>query len=168
MHDKLSKLKSLIKEVVGVEPNLPFTAKVKSVEGVFCSVQVSDSLIIPNVRLRATANNDEQQLLITPKQGSKVLLLSNTGEISDLTVIKIDQVDKIEWKQNGLELSISADDEKVLIKNSKTSLVDLFVDMANIIKQLKVATGTGPSGTPLPDNIVQIQKFEKKFKQLLK
>ncbi len=182
--DKLSEIKKLLKEMLGNTTHTPFTAKVKSVEGITCTVEINGNLSIPNVRLRATANDGDNNLLITPKVGSKVMLLSNTGELDNLTVIKCDQVDKVEWKQDKIDLvcdsanksvkvindktTIESSENKVSVNNDKVSLIDLFQMLSDTIKQLTVSTGTGPSGTPLPPTISQLKQFETKFKQLLK
>ncbi len=165
--DKLSEIKALIKEIAGTSSNLLFTAKVERVEGDTCTVKLSDSLSIPFVRLKAT-EGVEQGLLLTPKEGSKVTLLSSSGKLDDLTVIKVDEVNSIQYKQDGLDVLIDSEDKKVCIKNEQVSLLDLMQSLSDIIKNIKVSTGTGPSGTPLPDTISQLQQFETQFQQLLK
>ncbi len=165
--DKLSEIKRLIQEIAGTSSNLPFTAKVKSVEGDTCTVKLSDSLSIPLVRLKATEGIN-QGLLLSPKVGSKVTLLSSSGELDDLTVIKVDEIDKIQYQQDDLNVLIDSTDKKVCIKNEQVSLLDLMQSLSDIIKNIKVSTGVGPSGTPLPDTIGQLEQFEIQFKQLLK
>ena len=72
------------------------------------------------------------------------------------------------FNENGLTVEIDSTDGKVKIKNAETSLFDIMQDLSTLLKQLKVYTPAGPSGTPLPDSIMAIQQFETKFKKILK
>lgn len=183
----ISEIKKLIREIVGANPNLPIPATVLSVDGDLCKVRIKSGLELTDVKLKATSNGDENYILITPKVNTNVLLLSHSGGLENLTVIKVDDIEKIEYKQNGLtveidsttpkvllkianDLEILADgtDKKVSLKNDTVSLVDLLQELADFLKQLKVYTPAGPSGTPLPDTIGAIEQFETRFKQLLK
>ena len=165
-------LKRLLKEIVGKGDNarlsgFPLTGEVVSVEGESCTVAI-DGVEIPDVRLKATINEAENFLLLTPVVGSLVLLISLTGEISDLTAIKFDEVEKIEYKQDGLNVLIDSADKKVMVKNDSTSLVDLFSSLVNVLNQIKVLTSAGPSTGLTPDSISLIEQFEAEFKTLLK
>lgn len=68
---------------------------VRSVEGILCTVEVG-GLEIPDVRLRASESNRGEQMLLTPKVGSAVLLGSPTGDLSTLVVLSVDEVERIE------------------------------------------------------------------------
>ncbi|EGV44244.1 hypothetical protein BZARG_791 [Bizionia argentinensis JUB59] len=183
----LGDIKKLLREVVGANPNLPIPATVISVSGDTCKVKLNSGLELTDVKLKATSNGDANFVLITPKANSQVLLLSLSGGLENLTVIKVDDVEKLEYQQDGIlvqvdsttpkvlvkvaeQLEILADgtDYKVSVKNNAASLVDVMQDLADLLKQLKVFTPAGPSGTPLPDSITAITQFETKFKQLLK
>ncbi len=166
--DKASEIKRLLKEIVGDNGNYPFTAIVTAVNGNTCTVKINEDLLVPGVRLKATTDNDDNYLLITPKIGSRVLMLSATGTMENLTVIQVDEIAKIEIIQSGLQVLIDSKDKKVSVKNEQISLVDLFSKMTEILKGLKVFTNVGPSGTPLPDTVLKIEEFETQFKQLLK
>jgi|SRR5690606_23731174 len=106
--------------------------------------------------------------LVTPKANTKVQILSLSGGLENMVVIKVDEVEKIEIVQGELEVVIDSTDNKVGVKNSVCSLKDLLQELADLLKQLKVFTPAGPSGTPLPDSIIAITQFETKFNQLLK
>lgn len=165
--DKLQQLKHNLKSIVDSNPNYPISGIIKSIENDTCTVELSEEFEISDVRLKSTAN-DEDNLLIVPKIGSKVIMLSSDGTIDNLTVIKIDVASKIIFNENGLKIEIDSTDGKVTIKNNTSSLFDLFKDLTTILKQLKVYTNTGPSGFPLPDSITAIEKLETDFKSLLK
>ncbi len=181
--EKIKQIREAIREIVGDQSNLPISAKVKSVEGLTCTVVLESGLEIPEVRLKPTSDGDNFSVLI-PKLESTVTLLSTTGDIDDLLVIMINEVEKIHYKQGSIEclidsdnneitvkngeVNISCDQNKIAVKNNNISLIDLFQMLNDTIKNLTVSTGTGPSGTPLPPTISQLQQFETKFKQLLK
>ena len=67
---------------------------VKAVDGITCTVTVGN-IDIPGVRLRASELDNDQQLLITPKVGSPVILGSLSGDLTDLAVLQVDQAASI-------------------------------------------------------------------------
>tara|TARA_R100000278_G_scaffold70220_1_gene55579 strand:- start:282 stop:785 length:504 start_codon:yes stop_codon:yes gene_type:complete len=164
----LTEVKKLIREIVGANPNLPIPATVLSVDGQRCKVELKSGLKLTDVKLKATINNSANYILVTPKVGSKVQIMSLSGNLDNMTVIKVDEVEKIEIIQGDLEVVIDSTDNKIGVKNSVCSLKELLQELADILKQLKVYTPAGPSGTPLPDSILAIEAFELKFDQLLK
>jgi hypothetical protein len=166
--DTASEIKALLKQIVGANSNLPVTGIVESIQGESITVKLISGLSISDVRLKATINEQSDFVLVTPKIGSTVLMLSSTGDLTNMTVIKSDQFEKIEICQGGLELLIDSTDSKISIKNKSVSLKEIFTDLGVLLKGLKVYTPMGPSGTPLPDSITAIESFETKFKQLLK
>lgn len=166
--DTPAQIKALLKEIIGANPNLPITGIVQSIQGQSCTVKLISGLDISDVKLKATIDDQSDFILVTPKIGSSVLMLSSSGDLTNMTVIKADQFDKIEICQGGFELLIDSSDSKISIKNQSVNLKEIFTDLGTLLKQLKVYTPMGPSGTPLPDSIMAIESFETKFNQLLK
>jgi len=166
--DKFSELKKRFRELIDFKNSLPILATVVAVDGVVCTVQINDTLKITDVKLRATSDESDNELLVIPKVKTNVLLLSLTGELDNLTIVKIDEVEKIIYKQDGLEILADGSDQKVSIKNKEKSLLELFQDLKTIIEGITVSTGVGPSGTPLPPTIQALTQFETDFKNLLK
>ncbi|RWX00910.1 hypothetical protein [Flavobacterium cerinum] len=161
-------IKQKLREVVGANPNHPIRGIVTATNGQTCSVKLISGLELPDVRLKVAISDSGDYMLITPKIGTDVLLISGDGTLDDLTILKADQVHKIEIKQGGLVVLFDSADNKVSIKNSEVSLKDIFTDQAALLKQLKVSTPQGPSGTPLPNTILAIEQWETKFNKLLK
>jgi hypothetical protein len=164
----LGELKRLIREIVGANPNLPISGVVTSVGSEVCSVQVSKDLVLTDVKLKATISESENFVMLVPKVGSDVLLLSLTGDLKNLCVIKVNEAEKIHYQQDGLEVIIDSNDGKVSVKNDQTSLVTILSSLASLLKALKVMTNDGPSGVPLPDTQTAIAQFETDFNQILK
>ncbi|KMQ70244.1 hypothetical protein [Chryseobacterium koreense] len=165
--DKLKQLKANFREIVGANPNFPITAEVLEIDEDTCTVKLPNGLEVPGVRLKATQDG-EDNLLIIPKVGSSVLVLSSDGTVDNLTVIKCDVAEKIIFNENGLEVEIDSETKKIKVQNEQTSLKQLFSQLTEILKTLKVFTPVGPSGTPLPDTIAKIIQFENDFKTILK
>lgn len=166
--DTPAQIKALIKQIVGANPNLPITGKVISVEGESCTVQLISGLKVSDVKLKATINGQDDFILVTPKEGTSVIMLSSTGDLNNLTVIKADQFEKMEIRQGGLIILVDSSDGKISIKNESVTLKEILTDLATLLKSIKVYTGVGPSGTPLPDSVLAIESFESKINQLLK
>lgn len=160
-------LKRLIREIVGAVPNLPIQAIVTKVEQFTCSVKIGE-LEVDDVLLKSSLENNDNYLVLRPKIGSPVTLLSVDGTLSSLQVVKVNEVEEFEYHHNGLTVQLDGKNEKVLVKNDSSNLYDLMNDLATIVKQLKVYTPAGPSGNPLPDTIARVTQFEQAFKQLLK
>lgn len=165
---KGTEVKNKLREIVSANPNLPLQAEVTAVQSETCTVRLASGLEVDDIRLKASVNNDADYLLIRPKVGSKVLLLSITGDLKDLAIIKTDQVKNIELKQGGMEILADATDGKVKIKNSGADLKEILDDLSALLKGFKVFTPSGPSGTPLPPVLAKINAFETKYKKLFK
>ncbi len=161
-------ISELIKSIGGYKAFKPIIADVISVDEDTCVVKLSTGLEIPDVRLKTIIEASGDYFIIKPAVDSKVWLMPLNDSIEDLMVIKIDKIQSFEIKQNGLNILFDCNDEKVLIKNNQASLIDLFQDLKDLIGQITVSTGTGPSGTPLPPTIASLTTFETKFKTLLK
>lgn len=164
--DRVAKLRENLKQFVNARPVLPVFGVVRSVEGDTCTVEV-DGLELSDVRLKTTADAAET-LLIIPTVGSRVMMLSVDGSIDNLTVVKSDHSDKILAKNGSFEMEVDLVSGKIGAKNATTGLYELFDQLQNILKLLKVYTPSGPSGTPLPDSIARIEGFESDFKTILK
>jgi len=163
----LEEIRRHLKEIVDAKDNAPFTAKVINVADDTCSIELVSGLQIDDVKLKSSTGSDNYLLLI-PKLQTQVTVISYTGTVDNLTVIKIDEVEKIVYKQAGLDIEIDSTDNKIKIANDSVSLKDILDALTGLLKQFKVFTPVGPSGTPLPDTIVKITQVETKFNQLLK
>lgn len=160
-------IKRLIREIVGVAPNLPLQAIVTKVEDFTISAKIGE-LEIDNILLKSQIENNDNFMVQRPKVGSPVTLLSVDGTLNSLQVVKINEVEEFEYHHNGLMVKMDGKDGKLIVKNETVNLYQLMSDLATIVKQLKVYTAVGPSGTPLPDTIARVSQFEQDFKKLLK
>lgn len=161
---------SLLKEAIGGNDNIPLIiGQVKEITGESCTVVFdTDEMELTEVRLKATINGEGNYMLQIPKVGSYVVCGSISGDLTDLCVLKADEVEQLQYVQGDLKILVDSTDGKVSVQSGSVSLVDLMQSMADILKGLKVYTNMGPSGTPLPDTIAAIEQFETDFKKLLK
>ncbi|WP_395974279.1 hypothetical protein [Chryseobacterium cucumeris] len=165
---KGKEIKTLLRDVVAANSNLPIQAEVTSLEDDTCSVVLASGLELNDVRLKASIGGDDDYFIQRPKIGSKVMLLSITGSLDDLMVLKADEIENFEFSSNGLKILIDSEDGKVKIGNGQTNLKKIFQMNVDLLKEFKVFTPSGPSGTPLPDVLLKINLFEMEFKKLLK
>lgn len=168
--DKHKKLLDLFRIAIGGNNNIPLVVgEVKEITGESCTVVFdTDGMELTEVRLKSTINESGNYLLTVPKIGSSVTLGSISGDLTDLCVVKVDEVERIEIVQGSLKILLDSSDNKVRIKSGDVGLLELMQSMATILKGLKVYTNMGPSGTPLPDTVAKITQFETDFKTLLK
>lgn len=170
---KLTEIRRKLKELMGDRLSLPINCKVVSVEGNSCTVELNGGFQLADVRLMATVNDDNNQFLITPKIGSKALVFSVSGTLDDLVLLKCDQVAKMSYVQDGLEVVIDSSTGKVSVKNDLVSLKDLFVMVHDLIMNLKVMGVGVPPGSLFtsnaidPGTIASLTNLQMKFQSLL-
>jgi hypothetical protein len=93
--DKLKRLDEALRQYSGTTNINIVAAEVLSVDGERCSVKIRENLEVTDVRLKATINGSGNKILITPVVGSYVLLGSLTGDEKDLTIVQMDEVEKV-------------------------------------------------------------------------
>lgn len=89
-----SKLKEYLKEIGGAREITIYQGIVKSVSGNVCEVAIGN-IVIPDVRLRASEQDDESEMLVTPKIGSAVTVGSLSGDLTQLVVLQVDHIETI-------------------------------------------------------------------------
>jgi len=166
--DKYAKLLVSLKQAVAPPKMLPiFSAEVKEITGESCTI-ILDGLELTEVRLKSTINGSANKIILSPKVGSIVLVGSLTGDLKDLAVLKIDEVEKVEYVQDGLKIVIDTTDKKVSIENEEVSFLGLMQELTGLLKDFRVYTPSGASGTPLPATVLKINEFEGHLQQLFK
>lgn len=156
-------VRQFIQQIVGDMWNLPLTAKVIQVDGETCSIKLSSGLELDGVRLKATQTEKEQKIMLTPRIGSDVIVFSQSGDLNNLFVVQINEVDKIELVNEAMQITL---EDKVSIVVDGVDLGQTLANLCEAIKTLTVSTGTGPSGTPLPPTQQKIQQLERDLKTL--
>jgi hypothetical protein len=163
---KASEIKKALMEALGNNPNLPITAEVVSVQDRTCTVKLVSSLVLSDVRLCATINEASDSLLITPKIGSEVIIMSQTGALSGLMVIKVDAVENIKYKKNDFEFIIDGTTGKVTLKKSGANFGGLVNELIDTIGAAQIITPVGP-GSINPATVAQLNIIKTKFNLIL-
>lgn len=157
-------------------------ADVVKITGESCTVKMGD-LQLTDVRLKATVNGEENKILLLPKVGSKVLVGSLTGDMRDLCVLKIDEIEKVVYQQRETKILIDATQnsikcdaagtlielkEKVRVENPAFNLLNLVLEFIGICKSEIHMTNAGPTVSLNPASMAKFVALENKFKALLK
>lgn len=145
-----------------------YVGSVVNVQGRHCTVKLASGLTVTKVKLSASINDNNGEMLMVPKQGTQVLMLSLSGSENNLAVVKADDVEYVSYKQGDLELLIDSRDGKVDVHNAQVSLVGLMDELVQLLRAFKVHTPAGPSGTALADVVLKIDAFETNYKKILK
>lgn len=163
--EKASKIKQLLQGFQN-KPNTLLTAQVVSVQEPFCTVKVQEGLEVSGVRLLATNGNSEHTILTIPKIGSEVLVLSQSSGVDNLVVIKIDQWQKVQLKQNDFELVVDAETKKVTLKKAGANLGQSLSQLTQALQNAQIITPQGP-GTFDPATIATLVSIKTAFENLL-
>lgn len=168
--DKLAEIKKRLQAVVNANPNFPIAGKVTAVDVETCSVKLVSGLVLSDVKINASVTGSADYLILEPAINSDVLMLSGDGTLSNLYLIKVDQIAKFKFSQSGMKVEFDSIEKKIKIENGTVNLKDLFSDLANIINSLKVAVVAvgAPSGTITPDVVTLVSSFSTKVNALLK
>lgn len=167
--DKYAKLNEVFKNAFGNKAGMQIMAgAVVEITGDTCRVALNADLTLSDVRLKISIGDSGDFLVIYPVLNSLVLMGSLSGDLKDLAVIKCQNIERIEYQQDGLKLKIDSTDRKISVANDEVSLIGLFQGLTDLLKGFKVFTPAGPSGTPLPPTILALNEFETNFKKLLK
>ena len=73
---------------------------VKSVDGDRCSVDFA-GLVISDIRLRASLADVNKKMLVVPKVGSAVIVGSLSGDLDNLVVLQVDEVESVTGGELG-------------------------------------------------------------------
>ena len=124
---KIQDIKEAIRTIVGKGNggSLFLVGEVKSVDGESCTVDVA-GLEIDEVRLTAVNDGADGKLLLTPKEGSMVLLADMSGgTLRDLAVVGFTNVEKVEATCDSIELNGGDNGGLVNIESLKNNLDSL-------------------------------------------
>lgn len=140
----LSEIRKSICTMVSKRGVVAFTAQVVSVDGECCTVDY-DGLQVSDVRLRAVVNGEQSKILVTPKVGSYVMVVSLTDDMTQLIVSAFSEVDKIEIDTGKIVLNGGQNGGIVNI----TQLTQKLNDMVNRFNaHTHTATTIGGTTTP--------------------
>ena len=144
----MDQYKELRERLRGVAPQQEMSILqgiVKSVSGCTCEVEIG-SLLVPDVRLRASETDDNGEMLIVPKVGTAVIVGSLSGDYANLVVLSVDHVESITI--NGGKLG------------GLVNIEDLTKKINELIKVVNNHTHQGTHG-PTGPLLTKAQEFKK-------
>lgn len=155
--DSLSEIKKHIEEMAGRKGFVSFTAKVVDVSGETCTAAVDD-LSLSDIRLRSVVNAENSKMLVTPKIGSYVTVLdTSNGNLTDLVVVAVSEVEKIEIDTNGTVIFNGGGNNGLVkiedLHNRLKALEKAFNNHTHtitVIGAVPASPATPPSATELP------------------
>ena len=133
-----------IKTAVGPAALTVYQGIVVSVEDITCTVRFGSS-DVSGIRLRASEASEEAQMLIVPRVGSAVIVGSLSGDLTQLAVLSVDAIDRIEV--NGGKLGGLINIEALTAKINE--LVNSFNAHTHTIQPGGVVCGEFPNGSPV-------------------
>jgi len=164
--NKAAEIKKALIEALGANPNLPITAEVVSVEENTCTVKLVSELVLSDVRLCATISEDTDLFVLVPKVGSEVVLISQTGKLSGLMVIKVDAIETIKYKKGTFEFMIDGTTGKVTLKKEGANFGGLINELIDAVSGAVITTPSGP-GSISPATVTQLTQIKAKFNLIL-
>lgn len=164
--DTAAEIKQSLVKALGITPNLAITATVVSIENDTCTVKLLSELVLSDVRLKATISDDQDYFLIVPKIGSEVILMSQTGALSGLMVLKVDAVEKIIYKKGSFEFVVDGTEGKVKLKKGGANFGNLVSDLIKEISDAIILTPAGP-GQIATSTKTKLTALDTKFKTIL-
>lgn len=142
-----------------------FSAEIVSVnrDNGSCIVK-SRGLEYTDVRLSSIIDESQNKIYLFPKEGSSVLVSKINNDIHALYIEAYSEIEEYYLKIDDSEFNV--DQSGILIKKGEENLQLLMLDLIKAIKQMKFTTNTG--STIKLVNIIDFEKLEPRFKQLLK
>lgn len=133
-----------LREAVGPAPIAVYQGIVVSVEDITCTVRFGE-MDVAGIRLRASEADQDAQMLVVPKAGSAVIVGSLSGDLSQLVVLRVDAIERIEI--NGGQLGGLINIESLTDKIN--ALVDAFNGHTHTIPSSAITCGPYPNSTPV-------------------
>ena len=133
-----------LRAAVGPAAITVYQGIVVSVEDITCTVRFGD-IDIAGIRLRASEASNEAQMLFVPKTDTAVIVGSLSGDLTDLVVLAMDAIDRIEI--NGGKLGGLVNIESLTSKINE--LVNAFNNHTHIIPSGEIVCGEFPNAKPV-------------------
>ena len=150
-----------------VEKSIPITVTegtVKSVDKVkrTCDVERDDLPEIFDVRLAATLEPGDDDLIVFPKEGSRCLVALVEGQPTDAFMLSATDIEEVVLRIGESEMIINKDvirakigtsefemgKEGLILKHDE-SIKDVLTKIVDAMMAITVTTAQGPSGTPI-------------------
>lgn len=142
--DDYRELAERIRALGGTRQTTLLQGIVKTVDGLTCSVEFG-GITIDGIRLRASEADNDSHILIKPKLNTPVIVGSLSGDLRELVVLAVDQVEEVEV--HATKITINDGQNGGLIKIS--DLTEKINGLVNTFNSHTHQGAHGPTGTPL-------------------
>jgi hypothetical protein len=148
-----------LRAAVGPQAITVYQGIVVSVEDITCTVKFGD-IDVSGIRLRASEASEDAQMLFVPKVDTAVIVGSLSGDLTELVVLAMDAIDRIEI--NGGKLGGLVNIEALTSKIN--DLVEAFNAHTHTIPPAGVVCGEFPNANPVnvPAPLKKASRFDKK------
>lgn len=145
-----SRLAKNIRDIAGSSQIAIYQGIVSKVDGSSCAIRFGRQEIT-DVRLRASLSKNDKQILIVPREGTAVVVGSLSGDLSELVVLKVDEIESIEVNGGKLGGLINIEDLTKKL-NNLVNEVNALKNKFNTHTHTVATTGTSAaqSGTAAP------------------
>lgn len=133
-----------IRELMGGGTVTIYQGEVVKVEEKTCAVRFG-SQTVDGIRLRASLTDRDRQCIAVPKVGSAVIVGSLSGDLSELVVLQVDEVESIEVNGGKLGGLININDLTGKL-NKLVNEVNMLKSQFNGHTHTGTIEGTSPSG----------------------
>ena len=145
-----------LRDAVGPAPITVYQGIVVDTDGITCTVRFGE-MDVAGIRLRASEAPNEAQMLVVPKKDTAVIVGSLSGDLSQLVVLSVDAIERIEI--NGGQLGGLINIQQLTDKINE--LVDAFNSHTHLIPTAGVTCG--PYTSVAPVNVPAIKTKAKKL-----
>ena len=148
-----------IKAAAGPREIAIYQGIVSSVQENTCTVRFGEQEV-SGVRMRASTTDVAKQLLIVPKVGTAVVVGSLSGDLSDLVVLLVDEVDRIEL--HGAQLGGLVNIQPLV--EGMNAIVRAFNSHTHQVATGDVVTpgGNNTAPVPVPAPSRKLDEFDRK------
>lgn len=112
--DNNRRLLENIRKAAGARQITVYQGIVKEIDGITCTCTFG-SVTVSGIRLRASLSDNSRQMLIIPAEGTAVIVGSLSGDLTDLAVLSVDEVESIQINggENGGMINIESLTQKI-------------------------------------------------------
>lgn len=158
-----ARLAKNIRDIAGNSQIAIYQGIVSKVDGSSCTIKFGRQEIT-DVRLRASLSKNDKQILIVPRKGTAVVVGSLSGDLSELVVLKVDEIESIEVNGGKLGGLINIEDLTKKL-NNLVNEVNALKNKFNTHTHTVATTGTSAAQSgitaPVTSPASAASKFDK-------
>ena len=124
---------------------------VKAVDGATCTCEIGE-MTLEGIRLRASVTDRDRQMLVVPKTGSAVTLGCLRGDLSEMVVLQVDEIESITINGGELggliKIQELTDKINALVDKFNNHTHSLASGTVNVAGSMGASTNAAPISVP--------------------